>query len=679
MHSLLSSVTRSCLALLLAAPVALAQRESPFMAEFRKLMQIQGKDEMVALMRKHQTEAILAIRETAQLISDGSSDELETDMQALVSTFEKAFDSRFAQIEYDYFSLRLTGEFKKKHKELQTRYIAKLKDYNDAAAKKDANLLAAVAQEFDSLGLAFGELGDDYLTAECCLGVAKCFSEELVGSKADLRRVCDGWKGFIAARDKCELQDTLYTQAKELVEHLETTGFGDPSKGPEARAAATAAEKAATDSSYTATPLKATFELVPDLEALQRPLYTADTNYQLWAGVSMAKQGTTATFQALEKSPTVVRTGATKAAVDLNGDGTGEVEIALTGKITPVQLTLGEGDEARPWAFLAVNGIEQDTYQGFKLNLAPTTDFMTIYVAPAASLVGMVNGVRVQVFDDNMDGVYGSPPKEWQYIGVVEGSTQRDVDSVRIGEEKFARPWSRLQKIGDAWYKLEPTPTGVDLQATRQDVETGTMQLDIKGVEATWMIVRGTGEQKDLFFDIASGGANTVELPAGGYELYVGQVAMGKRAQMAKALVLPGKNTPLWKVSPGSPTKVALGAPFGFQFTFKQDEKTVTVEGPSIAVTGRSQETYQRLWNCVVTAEVNLRKAGSGKGKKEGKLQPVTSQEPIYQEFNNDYRVVWFPVTVPLDKPKENETVEVQLFEKKNKLFGKIESEWIAN
>lgn len=675
----LSNLVRSCLFLLAAATAASAQRDSAFMGEFRKLMQINAKEEMIVLMRRHQQEAIWAIRQTAELISDGSSDELETDMQALVSTFEKSFDSGFAQIQYDYFSLRLAGPFKKKHRELMDRYFVKQKEFAEASTKKDAPLLDALAQEFDSLGLGFGELGDDYMTAECSIAVGKAFSEELIGAKADLRRVCEGWKSFIAARDKCELHDTLYTQAKELVQHLETTGFGDPTKGAGDGAGAPGGEAPAAESNAAATPLNSTFALVPDIEAIQRPLYSADSNYQIWAGVSLAKEGSTSTFQGMDKSPSVVRTGATKASLDLNGDGTGEVDVALTGKITPVQCTLGEGDEARPWGFLAVSGIEQDTYQGFRLNLAPTTDFMTIYVAPAGSLVGTVGGVRVQVFDDNMDGVYGSPPKEWQYIGLIEGSAQRDVDSIVVGEAKFARPWSKLQKIGDAWYKLERSPTGFDLQATRVDVQTGTLQLDLKGVDATWMIVRGIGEQTDLFYDLVNGGAKSVEVPAGGYELYVGQVASGKRAQMMKALVLPGKNTPYWKVSPGGTTKVSLGAPFGFTFKYQQDDKTVTVEGPSIAVTGKSQETYQRLWNCVVAPEVNLRKAGSGKGKKEGKLQPVTDQESIYQNYNNDYRVVYFPVTAPLEKPKEGETVEVQLFEKKNKLFGKIESEFLAN
>ena len=54
-------------------------------------------------------------------------------------------------------------------------------------------------------------------------------------------------------------------------------------------------------------------------------------------------------------------------------------------------------------------------------------------------------------------------------------------------------------------------------------------------------------------------------------------------------------------------------------------------------------------------------------------MRPAGSQE-IVTEFN-DERVIWFPMSKRIDK-KKSETLEVQLFEKKNKLFGKIESEW---
>jgi len=59
-------------------------------------------------------------------------------------------------------------------------------------------------------------------------------------------------------------------------------------------------------------------------------------------------------------------------------------------------------------------------------------------------------------------------------------------------------------------------------------------------------------------------------------------------------------------------------------------------------------------------------------------LVPAGSQEDL-DAHKYDWRTAWFPISEPIDKPMPGEKFEVQLFEKKNKLFGKIESDWKAN
>jgi len=130
-----------------------------------------------------------------------------------------------------------------------------------------------------------------------------------------------------------------------------------------------------------------------------------------------------------------------------------------------------------------------------------------------------------------------------------------------------------------------------------------------------------------------------------------------------------------WRVQAGEKVEIELGEPFGMTFAFRQDDDTVTVEGRSIVVTGKAGETYPRLWNCVVQPEVMLRKAGSSRGKKEDKLVPAGSQEE-FEAHKYDFNTVWFPISEPIEKPQPGNDFEVQLLDKKNKLFGKIESEW---
>jgi hypothetical protein len=198
----------------------------------------------------------------------------------------------------------------------------------------------------------------------------------------------------------------------------------------------------------------------------------------------------------------------------------------------------------------------------------------------------------------------------------------------------------------------------------------------MKGVSADWLLVRGTGDREDCFFDLLANRGG-VEVPTGTYELYTGQVSKGKRDQLAKALVCPSSNTPTWRVDPGQTAVVELGAPFGFDFDFTQDDERVTVDGGSIVVTGRGRETYQRLWNCVVHPELESRRAGSSRGGKEGKLRSAESQEDI-TDNQNDFSLAWRPFNYEFDKKKPGETLELQMLEKKNKLFGKIESDWLA-
>ena len=52
----------------------------------------------------------------------------------------------------------------------------------------------------------------------------------------------------------------------------------------------------------------------------------------------------------------------------------------------------------------------------------------------------------------------------------------------------------------------------------------------------------------------------------------------------------------------------------------------------------------------------------------------LSQEELEVQKY--DYQTIWFPVGEPIAKPNAGEELEVQLFEKKNKLFGKIESSW---
>ena len=146
-----------------------------------------------------------------------------------------------------------------------------------------------------------------------------------------------------------------------------------------------------------------------------------------------------------------------------------------------------------------------------------------------------------------------------------------------------------------------------------------------------------------------------------------------------KSLMLPGPDMPGWKVAAGETVKVELGKPFGFDFEYEQGEGTVTVKGKSIKVSGSGGELYTRMWNCVPRPAVSYRKVGSKRGSKPEDMDVVLD---IYERdhegfYKYDQTSTFFPVdTTFVVKLKPGERAEIQLVEKKHKLFKAIESDW---
>ncbi|MFT7486742.1 MAG: hypothetical protein ACI9F9_002598, partial [Candidatus Paceibacteria bacterium] len=227
-------------------------------------------------------------------------------------------------------------------------------------------------------------------------------------------------------------------------------------------------------------------------------------------------------------------------------------------------------------------------------------------------------------------------------------------------------------KIGETWYRLENEKSGTSLTGYAVPMETGKINLNFKGKcgNPTWLIVKGMGKYENCYFDVMN---KDTELPVGNYTLYCGEVRKGKKAQVMKTLILPPKDPDPWVVTAGGTTNVPLGAPFGFDFKFDEDGKNISVLGKTVVITGLAGERYERPWNCVPKPTASWRKKGEKRGSKAEKFKKVQSQDEINA---GGWGTAWFPVDLEIVKKGASDGSEVQLAEKKNKLFGKIESAW---
>jgi hypothetical protein len=421
-----------------------------------------------------------------------------------------------------------------------------------------------------------------------------------------------------------------------------------------------------------------TFDALPTVDAFQRPSYTADENYVLWREVELKAKGTSASFENTPGAPALFRVGSADIRFDTDGDGKGDgptdEKVPLTGNITPIKIDLGKGDSLRPWAFFVTPAGQQENYQEMTLNMSASDERYRLFVCGAASIIGTLEGQPIRIIDDSMEGLYGNEPTSYGFAGVVRSEFQPDMDSIVIGTGKRARPWSEFQQVGDKWFKFEMGSDGKEIKASPIKTDTGTLKLDYKGpLQPTYVVVRGTTTLKNAVFDLVEGGAKGIQVPVGRYELFYGEIQKGKKKQMQKCVILSAPhNANPYDVTKDKVTVVTLGAPYALDFEYKTEEGKVAITGKTVVITGSQGERYERPWHCVPRPEAAWRKKGTKTGSKGTKMELLTDSNMLEKL---GFEAAWFPLDLTVDTKGAGE-VEVQLSEKKNELFGKIESSW---
>ncbi|MFT7676513.1 MAG: hypothetical protein ACI8QC_000484 [Planctomycetota bacterium] len=665
------------------AESARADRRSDFRTKFIQATKINSKTTLEKLFREYPDEVVEWVIETAENIATRPNDALYERMNALRNTWNTVRRTDFVdQIEV-YFSL-LDGPRKRDRFKLKADYgkaITRFREITDKGGDRKA--LGAVGVNLAGMATLFAATGDKFYTSRAYLLAGQCYDDHYRGRDADFVKAEEYFRKGCEARKSVGLEDSVYKTTRSRLTALQGLGFG-PTKaaagaegaGPGAPAGAAAGSAAGGAGAVNAS---MTFEGLEEYDTFLRPNYFLDDHYPIWGAINLQKKDSkSAVGRMTDFALRAIRTGSAKVGVDVDGDGATDVDIPLRGSPTLIEANIGTGAEARKTGFLAVIGNTTDTYQNTELNLSPQDEQMSIYVVAAGSMVGDINGTPVRVIDEDMDGIYGGKPQSWAHIGLVSGAFQPEMDSIVIGESERAQPWSEFTKIGDAWYKLEAQNGGSTLSATPSAVRTGFLKLDVKGIKPSFVIVQGSQAYENSFFDLAAAKGREVEVPIGVYKLYFGILRKGKKRQQMKALILPGSSVS-YAVSEGTTVDVKIGAPFGFDFNTEVNGSELIVDGQSVVITGRGGEHYGRPYGCVPKPEVSMRKAGSKRGGKGKKMPMLISQDDIYnvkRDPKKGYKAAWFPYDLALPIKAGMTEVEVQLVDKKNKLFGKISSEW---
>lgn len=586
------------------------------------------------------------------------------------AAWKEAFDDNFLRNVERGLS-RMPGSLRKKRNQLIVDFDTAYTIYQNLEGKKpgkERNLeLKSIGSQLEQMGDAMLEVGELYFATLAHYYAAVANHAERVGDDQDLALVARSLTKMIETRERLGLaDDDKMPWARAVVEELAAAGVTPGAVGAgEPGTVVTPAYKFGPARTFTGE-----FRALEDPVEVLRPGYSNDAAYVTWNLLSLRRIGSTITFSAMSDSPKVTRTK--EAEFEVEGtDGTTS-SYQVTGRVTLVETTAG--DPPHPFAFLVQTGTNQDYFHEVLVNLQPNVDFLGLYSLPAAGITIDIDDTPLTVFDDNADGLFGSVvPLTFNYVGVTSGEFQPDIDTVLIGKSKRAVPFSEFMLIGKTWSRLEPQVAGTSFRVSPiEDLKTGELALKFDGPKPDWMIVRGEGSLETCYFDLTA--SRKVEVPVGRYVLYYGGFREGERADgIRKAMVIPGKSPSSWAVKEGEVTDVELGKPFDIDFKFTANSSRVTVLGESLTVTGKAGERYHRLWNLRLSPEVQIRKGDKGKGTKFGRMQLISDQNTLNDEgFNR----AWKPLDMEVENRFSTDAVEVRLVEKKNKLFGKLESSW---
>ncbi|QDU67188.1 hypothetical protein [Engelhardtia mirabilis] len=646
----------------LSAVAAAAQELSyeDFKAEFRQASKIGDTRNVGQLIRRNEMNTRNFVIFTAEAMGETPGPDLGQDLKWLKAGWKEAHGTSFVSKMETYYQL-MRPEVRRAHVSAKARYdkvreqiiAAKAQERSDERSRK----LEGLAEEAMAIHKSFDEIGDHYYASEIVLLAGTSVNAEtLTEEEANLPLVLEAYKAFIEHRDSIELEGANYTAVKEQIAYLETLGAAlDPNT-------------AAGLSLGSGMPFASTFTTIEELTAIERPNYWADDAALTWQAVGMGRVGSDVKVGNIDGGPTIERSAFETITIrPLEGD---PIEVALSGRTKLIETTVGRSSELRPWAFLMRNATNPEYLFGISMNYSPTDEFLTVYLAPAAAAEFEVDGVKVQVIDDNLDGIYGSPPLLYTRYGMREKEYEPVVDSVVIDGAKKALPWSTLVQIGEQWYQIDSIARGKSFTLYPAELNTGTIKLDAKGVEFASLLIEGVDALQGAVFDI-SDAKKGQQVPAGKYQILGGTVREGGRSIVKAGVTAPLRGGAIY-VRPDEEVEVQFGAPFGFDFDAELDGDQITVIGSSVVPVGVAGERYHRMWETRNSPEISIRKAGSGRGGKGTKMQVIGDAQTI-TDLGQDQ--AW----KPLDQSVENKygaEVEIMLTEKKNKLLGKIESDW---
>lgn len=642
--------------------------ERDFKADFKRAYKIGDRKGMSRVAKDHASDVAHWMFELASAITTTPNEDQSKLYNSISRAWGDAFNTGFGDNVLGFFE-GLSAEERLARVGILDNYRRVTGDYlrkrgEPTDAERDA-ALQEIGTSLNGLAQSFYDVGDMYYASRAWIFAGDSFSPRAVREEAaSATRELEYLKKALDSCNKFDIGDAQHRDTRTRVSTLEIAiERGGASEGAEAK------KEAGSRLPFTfgeATDMPAEPEVLDNVKKRARLQFGWDADYPTWPSVQLAAIGSTASLPGMDGGPQIERQGDFSVVVT-DADGTARF-YELTNEAQQITTKVGSGSSAYDYTFMARIGETEGDFLGFRCNLKPTPDSMTVYLRPAAASTFSIGKDAIMVTDDNFDGAFGGRATERSVNGLPRGVFQPNFDGVFIGKSKVAQPFSEVMRVGKTWYRFEPLAEGRHFNVSPVlDLPVGELRLDYKGADLDWLVVQGDGSASGLFYALEAG--KTVEVPEGSYHVFSGVV----RKKDAKALLVTG-DCPSFDVVAGEETRIELGGPFGYEFSSALVPDGVRIRGESVRVIGVGGEHYHLLWKCRTAPEVHLRKTGASSWTEVGELDLIQDVGGI-GDFDGDG---WAAAWTPLDEVFENklgDDVDVRLHERKNPLFGRIDSD----
>ena len=238
-------------------------------------------------------------------------------------------------------------------------------------------------------------------------------------------------------------------------------------------------------------------------------------------------------------------------ALLIDSDGDGKTDVKAEGQDALITLVARRDGKELPYA------VRLDNQSGWHYRIA-------------GGMVGKLNGTRIQLFDQNLNGSYADFGE----------------DAMIVGGSKVACFLSKVVNVDGELFEISVAKDGSSLTCSPYRGEAGIFNLGECRTKAKVLGAIVRSSDGTLSYDLARA-KQGLRVPAGTYEVYNGEIGLGE----SRVKFRTGRARPV-VVKPEAAISVAWGGPVKAEFAYRREADKLHLSPSAVWYYGAAGEEY---------------------------------------------------------------------------------------